>query len=77
MTKVTIKEVTSKPFKSSDGGDIDWYWTKAFRVSDKVTFQFGGKVDYSDDIDSTLELEIEKREKADGGFSYRDATLTT
>lgn len=70
---IKIVEVKKKPFAGQDGM-IDFFWTKGVRSKDEATIQFGGVIDYTAQIGTTLELPIEKRELSNGKYGYRDTT---
>jgi len=69
--KLKILSVKNKPFQGDDGSEIPYSWVKAERESDGVTIEFGTKDD-SHEVGETVELNIEKSEKAGGGFKYRE-----
>jgi len=72
--KLKIKDIKPKPFTSDDGETINYYWYKAERLSDNVTFQFGS-LNGEHAIGENLDLEIEKTEKADGKFGYKEVIV--
>jgi len=73
--KYKIKDVKEKPFTGENGEKIPYFWYKAERISDGVTLTFGSK-NGNLDIGSETDLDIEKREKTGGGFTYIDVTET-
>jgi len=67
---VIIKSVKTKPFKNDDGELMDYYWYKAERKSDEVTFTFGS---LEGGHNGECDLNIEKTEKNNGrGFVYKE-----
>lgn len=74
--EVTIKSVKAKPFTNDDGDVMDYYWYRAERSSDQVSFQFGSQ--YGDHpIGEAVTLELEKYEKANGKIGYKELRATT
>lgn len=69
---VLITKVKARPFDGDDGEKIPYFWTKATRKSDGVTIEFGGRVDHTEDLDKELDLDIEKTERANGKFGYKE-----
>lgn len=74
MEKYIIQKVTKKPFKSSEGEMIDYFWYKAVRISDKINIDFGSTA--SHEVSETpISLEVIKVEKADGSFRYKEPAV--
>lgn len=71
--EVKIKSFNFKPFKLDEGGERDWYWYKANRVSDNLAIEIGSTEKH--EVGQTLTLILEKREKATGKFWYKEITL--
>jgi len=71
--KVTILSVKKKVFKTDDGDNMDYFWYRAVREKDGVTFQFGSR-EGEHEIGSTLELNIIKYEKDSGKIGYKEIT---
>lgn len=69
--KITIKSVKPKPFTNDDGEQMDYYWYRAERSNDMVTFQFGS-TDGNHPIGEELDLDIEKYEKSNGKIGYKE-----
>jgi len=68
-----IKDVKEKPFTGEDGEKIPYFWYKAERISDGVTLTIGSK-NGDLKIGEEEDLDVEKREKIRGGFTYIDVT---
>lgn len=65
-----LKDSKDGSFQGDEGEKINYYYTKAMRVSDGVTLEFGGKLQFKKG--EKKNLEIEKSERADGkGFRYK------
>lgn len=67
-----IKAVKDGSFVSDDGGNKTGSWVRAKRVIDDLGVQFWtSRPPTSFTVGETVELELEKRERADGsGFYY-------
>jgi len=70
--KVKIVSVKKRPFTTDDGDLLDYYWYRAERLSDGVSFQFGS-MDPDHEPGEELDLEIEKTEATNkkGQLVYR------
>lgn len=69
-TRLIITKVKAAPFKSGDE-TIDYFWYKAERKSDGVSFEFGSTKGNLP-IGNELELDLEKTEGAKPGtFRYK------
>lgn len=69
--KLTIKSVKVKPFTNDDGEQMNYYWYRAERAYDQVTFQFGSTYE-NHPIGEELDLDIEKYEKSNGKIGYKE-----
>jgi len=73
--KVILKEVNARPFKGDDGEVREYFWYKALRPADEVTFQFGS-VDGDHLLGVEVDLNIEKSERINNAgkpvFTYRE-----
>lgn len=69
--KLIIKSVKNKPFTRDDGSTTDYFWYRAVRLADGVTFQFGSMTG-GHELEKELDLNIEKTEKISGGFGYKE-----
>jgi len=69
--KVKIIEGVSKPFKGDDNVERDYTWYKALRLSDGVTIRFGS-MEADHELDTELDLNIEKYERRDGTIGYKE-----
>lgn len=70
LIKLKVTQTKNKPFKSSEGEMIDYFWSKGERVSDGVTIDFCGTVKHS--IGDIVEAEFEKQELTNGKFRYKE-----
>lgn len=70
MVKVKITKATAKPFNSSEGGMINWFWYRGERLADGVTIEFGSRKEYK--VSETISAELEKTELANGKFRYKE-----
>lgn len=68
---LTIKKVQDGSFTGDEGAKIEYYWTKA-ETTDGTNIRFGGKVDYSNQIGDTIELNVEKIEYSNGKKGYKE-----
>lgn len=71
-TTVKIEDIRHKPFTGADGEEVDYYWTKAVRRRDGITFTFGTTVDHSQQMGQSVDLNIEKYENSQGRTGYRE-----
>jgi len=69
--KLIITSVKNKPFTKDDGSTLDYFWYRALRLSDHVTFQFGS-MEGGHPVNQELDLNIEKTEKNGGGYGYKE-----
>lgn len=71
-TKIKVVKVRDGSFDGRDGERVDYYWVKAVRISDSVTFEFGSKGggDYAEGQE--YEVNLEKSESPKGGFRYKE-----
>lgn len=68
--KLTVKKDSRlSSFQGRDGETVDYYWTKGER-QDGVMIEFGGKLPYK--AGKEIEPELEKTERTDGTFSYKE-----
>jgi len=67
--KIKILKRRQKNFTGGEGEEIQYFWYKALRLSDGVTFEFGS-ADAAHELDEEYDLEIEKREKSNGKLGY-------
>jgi len=74
MVNISIIKVTKKPFRSSEGEMIDYYWYKGRRTKDEAVIEFGSTVGH--ELGETLDLNIEKVEKPDGTFRYKETGIS-
>jgi len=63
-----LKDSRDGSFQGRDGESVEYFWTKARRVSDEVTLEFGGKQRYK--AGEEVDLELEKQE-IPGGYRYK------
>jgi len=70
--KLKIISMKAKPFKGTDGEQVEYYWYKALRSEDDVTIEFG-TTRGEHEIGADVELNIERMERAGGKFGYREA----
>jgi len=68
--KLKITRRKDGSFDGSDGERVPYFWYKAVRP-DGVTLEFGSKNDSYSEGDE-LELDIEKTERANGKFGYKE-----
>jgi len=69
--KYKIIAEKKKPFTSSEGEQINYYWTKAVRLDDEMEIEFGTTVG-GRELGSVHDLFVTKYEKANGKFGYRE-----
>jgi len=69
--KLKIKSVENKPFTSGDGERVDYFWYRAVREDNECTIQFGSR-EGEHPIGEVVDLDIEKTERADGKFGYKE-----
>lgn len=65
-----IRDSKDGSFQGDDGEKVTYFWTKAKRVLDGVTVEFGGKVSHRKGEE--LDLDLEKTERAGGKFGYKE-----
>lgn len=73
MTELVIKKATKKPFESSEGETINYFWYKAFRPSDGVTLEFGSTEEHK--LNAEIEIELEKIELTNGKYRYKEVVI--
>jgi len=56
-----------------DGNNLDYFWYRAVRASDGVSFRFGSR-DGSHEPEKDYELNIVKEETERGTFMYKELT---
>jgi len=67
---VKILSKREKPFKGDDGKMIPWYWYKAERTSDALALEIGSSQSYEESDEE--EMELQKVERQDGKFWYKE-----
>ena len=70
-TKIKILKVRDGSFDGRDGELVEYYWVKAERLSDGVTFEFGSK-NSRYKIGDEPEPDLEKSEDGKGGYRYKE-----
>jgi hypothetical protein len=74
--KIKLLKKTCRPFLTDDGENLDYFWYKAIRSDDGVTFQFGSMDGAHELTDGELDLDIEKTEivdrKGKPAFQYKE-----
>jgi len=72
-TKIKILKVRDGSFQGREGDSIEYYWVKAIRLADDVTFEFGSKKG-GDEYEPGKEYEpnLEKTEDGKGGYRYKE-----
>jgi len=70
IIKAVITKVNPKPFNSSEGGMINWFWYRAERIGDQVTIDVGSRREYK--VGQEVTLDVEKNELANNKFRYKE-----
>lgn len=66
-----LRDSKDGSFQGEEGEKVIYFWTKARRISDAVTIEFGGKLPHKKGEE--LELDLEKTERENGkGFRYKE-----
>jgi hypothetical protein len=66
-----LRDSKDGSFQGEEGEKVPYFWTKAKRLSNGVSLEFGGKISHKKNEE--LELDLEKTERADGkGFRYKE-----
>jgi len=72
---VKITEMKARPFQTDEGEMLEYFWYKAIRLADQVSFQFGS-MNGGHGVGEELDLEIEKTEavnkKGEVVFRYKE-----
>lgn len=68
--KLFIIARKEKPFRGREDQEIPYFWYTA-RTENGVRIQFGSKMG-SHKVGETLELNVERTEKADGSQTYKE-----
>lgn len=62
-TTLEIKKASKKPFTTSEGEQMDYFWYRGLRKNDGVTIDFGSTQEYG--VGDEVEIELEKGERID------------
>jgi len=70
ILNLNITEKKAKPFAGNDGKEMDYFWYKGEK-KDGLTISFGS-IDGSHEIGDNVDVDLEKTEKSNGGFVYKE-----
>jgi len=73
---LTILDKKLKPFKTEEGEMRDYYWYKGERKDNEVSIRFGS-TNPDHEIGDEIEIDIEKFERKDGKFGYKEINIFT
>jgi len=70
ILKIKVTKVNNKPFRSSEGEMINFYWNKGERANDQVSIDFCTTKDHK--VGEVFEADFEKQELANGKIRYKE-----
>lgn len=74
MEKFEIIKRNIKPFKGSEGEEVQYAWYKTKRLVDGVSLEFGS-MDITHEEGESVELNLEKRELSSGKLGWREVVV--